>query len=109
LFLYIFWWLLLFVEGMYRMRKTAIGPPPKTYSIGKKSRVVYSDTDESDTELGPVFIRKTHHKPNVKETSSVIHSETSAAKEYAKRGIKYPGGQKKTRRARKSRRQTKRR
>ena len=94
---------------MYRMRKTAIGPPPKTYSIGKKSGVVYSDTDESDTELGPVFIRKTHHKPNVKETSSVIHSETSAAKEYAKQGIKYPGGQKKTRRARRSRRQTKRR
>ena len=92
---------------MYRMRKTAIGPPPKRYSVGRKSKVVYSDTDESDTELGPVFTRKPHNKPNVKETSSVIHSETSAAEEYAKRGIKYPGGQKKTRRSRKSRRQTK--
>lgn len=91
------------------MRKTAIGLPPKRYSVGKKSRVVYSDTDESDNELVPVFIIKTRNKPDVKETSSVIHSETSATEEYAKRGIKYPGGQRKTRRPRKSRRQTKRR
>jgi hypothetical protein len=91
---------------MYIMRKTAIGLPPKKYSVGKKSKVVYSDTDESDNELVPVFIIKTRNKPNVKKTTSVIHSETSATEEYAKRGIKYPGGQKKTRRLR---RQTKRR
>lgn len=72
---------------MYRMRKTAIGLPPKGYSVGKKSKVVYSDTDESDNELVPVFIIKTRHKPNVKKTTSVIHSETSATEEYAKRGI----------------------
>ncbi len=88
------------------MRKTAIGLPPKKYSVGKKSKVVYSDTDESDNELVPVFIIKTRNKPNVKKTTSVIHSETSATEEYAQRGIKYPGGQKKTRRLR---RQTKRR
>jgi hypothetical protein len=94
---------------MYRMRKTAIGLPPKGYSVGKKSKVVYSDTDESDNELVPVFIIKTRHKPNVKKTTSVIHSETSATEEYAKRGINILAAKKKTRRSRKSRRQTKRR
>jgi hypothetical protein len=106
LFLYIFGWLLLFVEGMYRMSETYVvkSKPgtshrkkpkstithklPKGVIIGK-SGAVYYDSDESDNE-----------------GSNQVHSEESAAKEYAKRGIKYPGGQKKTRRPR---RQTKRR
>ena len=61
---------------------------PKGVFIGK-SGAVYYDSDESDNE-----------------GSNQVHSEESAAKEYAKRGIKYPGGKKKTRRPR---RQTKRR
>ncbi len=105
-FLYIFGWLLLFVCGMYRMSKKAIVPQPKRYYVGRKSKVVYSETDESDDEQGPVYILK-KHKPNLTEKLSVIHSETSAANEYAKRGIKYPGGKRKTRRPKKSSRKTK--
>ena len=92
------------------MSKKAIGPLPKKYSVGRKSKVVYSDTDESDYEddLVPNFIVKPRHKPDVKASSNIIDSETSAVKKYAKLGIQYPGGKRKTRRSRRSSRKTKR-
>ena len=92
--------------------KNSVGPPPKTIFVGVRSGEEYSETDESDNDLSIVVEKKTHDKP--KNNKNVIHSEISAMEKYDDSGIPrptgtYPGGQKKTRRTRKSRRQTKRR
>jgi hypothetical protein len=103
LFLYIFGWLLLFVEGMYRMSETLVVKPKPGTSYRKKPK----STITHKLPKG-VFIGNSGavYYDSDNEGSNQVHSEESAAKEYAKRGIKYPGGQRKTRR---SRRQTKRR
>jgi hypothetical protein len=115
---------------MYRMSKTQekrntpkpqpekskknVEQSPKVISFGRKSGEIYSDTDESDNELNIYVEKKTHDKPKYDNNNSVIHSEMSAMKVYDDNGIPrptgiYPGGKRKTRRPKKSRRQTKRR
>lgn len=90
--------------------KNSVSPPPKKIFVGHSGNE-YSDTDESDNDLSTFVKKNTHDKP---KNDNVIHSEISAIKIYNDNGIPrptgtYPGGKRKTRRPRKSRRQTKRR